>query len=121
MSVEANIKASNNVFVGEDKNLQFTVTDADANPQTMTGWALEFVVRSQVGAGTALLTKTTGGGTIALSNGDGTDDRATVTLTDTDTLALGAGDYRYALRRTTDGNEQVLAYGTFVIRQAATR
>ena len=121
MSVEQNIKASNNVFVGEDKSLQFGVVNSVDSPQTMTGWALEFVVRSTAGATTALLTKTIAGGAIVLSNGDGTDDRATVTITDDDTLALGAGEFVYALRRTDAGSEQVLAYGTFVIRQAATR
>lgn len=120
MSKEQNILASDGVFAGETKQLQFSVTDSADSPQTMTGWTLEFVIRTQVGATTALLTKTTASG-IAIANGAGTNDRATVTLTAANTTAVGAGTFSYALRRSDSGSEQVLAYGSLVIRQAATR
>lgn len=121
MSIEANITSADHVFAGEDKQFRFTVVDSAGNPQTMTGWALEWVLRRSAAASTAVLTKTTGAGSIAITSGAGTDDRATVTVSDDDTLNLVTGGYEYALRRSDSGAEQVLAFGTFELLKAATR
>lgn len=121
MSKRADITASDGYFLGEDKQLVFDVVDSAGAAQTMTGWALEWVLRRTAASTTAVLTKNTSGGTVAISNGSGTDDRATVTITDDDTVDLVAGDYEYALRRTDSGNEQILAYGTLTLQKAATR
>lgn len=121
MSKNVNITASDHFIKGEDKTLVFDVVDSTGAAQAMTGWALEWVLRRSAAATTAILTKNTSGGTISISNGDGTDDRATVTITDDDTVDLVAGQYEYALRRTDAGFEQVLAFGTLELLQAATR
>ena len=121
MSLEQNITADDHYFAGEDKTLVFDIVDVNGAAQTMTGWALEWVVRRSASSTTATLTKTTGAGTVALSNGSGTDDRATVTITDDDTLNLVTGTYVYALRRTDAGSEQVLAFGTLELLKPATR
>lgn len=121
MSVSEDVTLDDNFMKGEDKSLQFTVVDSAGAAQTMTGWALEWVLRRSAASSTATLTKTTGAGEIAISNGAGTNDRATVTITDDDTLNLVAGTYEYALRRADAGNEQVLAFGKLELQQAATR
>ena len=122
MSLESNITVDDHWFKGADQQFRFTIVDSAGNAQTMTGWALEWVVRRLSPAtATAVLTKNTSGGTIVISSGSGTDDRATVTVTDDDTLNLPAGTYYHALRRTDAGNEQVLAFGTAELQTAATR
>src|SRR3989304_5078912 len=121
MSKNVNITASDHYAKGEDKTLVFDVVDSAGAAQTMTGWALEFVLRRSAASATAVLTKTTGAAQITISNGDATDDRATVTITDDDTVDLVAGTYEYALRRTDSGNEQGRAFGTLELLQGATR
>ena len=120
MSVRTNITQTDNYILGEDKQLQFLVVDSAGSAQTMTGWALEFIVRSDPDSASTAISKTTASG-IAISNGNGTDDRATVTIADDDTVALRPGLYYYAIRRTDAGSEQVLAFGTVELVQAVTR
>lgn len=121
MALEQDITLDDHWFSGEDKQFRFTIVDSAGNPQTMTGWALEWVLRSAPNKDTATLTKNTSGGTIAISNGSGTDDRATVTVTDDDTLNLVAKTYHYTLRRTDAGFEQVLAFGSAILQKPDTR
>ena len=120
MSVRTNISATDHYIIGEDKQVQFLVVASTGAAQTMTGWALEFIVRPDPDSTTSTISKTTASG-IALSNGNGTNDRATVTITDDDTVNLRPGLYYYALRRTDSGSEQVLAFGTLELIQAVTR
>lgn len=114
----SDIDQSARIFVGEDRSPYWDVTQSDdTTAQTMTGWALTFEVLDKR-AGTVQLTKTTGAGEITIGNGSGTDDRATVTLTDADTEALGAGKFYYQLRRTDAANETQIAYGDLIILAA---
>ena len=119
MSKRADFTASDGIFRGEDKSLAMYIVNESGDPQTMTGWALSWTLRRAASASATVLTKTTGAGSITIGNGDGTDDRAIVTILDTDTEALSAGTYEHALRRTDAGYEQVLAYGIFVLQDAA--
>ena len=121
MSKVADITGNDHFIKGEDKTIVFDIVDSAGTAQTMTGWALEWIVRKTVDAPSATLTKTTGAAQVAISNGDGTDDRATVTVTDTDTVDLPAGRYQHALRRTDAGSEQVLAYGYLELIETAAR
>lgn len=121
MAKEQDIIQSDYLLAGEDKSLVFNVTDTSGNPQTMTGWTLEFVIRRYTAQPTADLSKTTTGGAIAISNGSGTNDRATVTIAAADTLGMTPALYNYALHRTDSGGAQVLAYGTLLLQQAASR
>ena len=118
MSIESNIAESDNLFLGEDKILQYTVTDSAGAIQVITGWALEWVLRSAAGHGTALLTKTVGSG-ITITNGAG--GILQVAIADDDTLSMAPDTYYYTLRRTDAAFEVVLAFGTVVLRQPATR
>jgi hypothetical protein len=88
-----------------------------STPQTMTGWALAFVIRRS--SDDALVcSKTTGAG-ITIGNGSGTDDRATVVLGDTDVTHHAGRDYYGALWRTDDGNDTPLWAGHVTILAAA--
>lgn len=114
--------AADQFVIGTDTALQFNCTQVDGvTPQTMTGWALEFIIRDSTpdGSGAPRVTKTTGGG-IVISNGAGTNDRATVSIAAVDTLSLPPGwGYDYALWRTNSGSAQVLAFGGMTLTAAA--
>ena len=111
MAKNQDITAADNWFKTEDKQIAWLITDSAGSPQTMTGWTVSFNMYSAKTSANALVTKTA-----AISNGDGTDDRAVITVADTDTETLAAGTYVYELVRTDAGSEQVLAYGTALLR-----
>jgi hypothetical protein len=122
--VESAIAESAHFFIGEDRPLLYYVTSDGSTAQTMTGWALTWELLDRRG-GTVLLTKTVGSG-IALSNGNGTNDLATVTIEDTDLEAnvgvsaqIGHGVFFSVLRRTDAGTERVLAFGDVHIQEAS--
>ena len=95
------------VHAEEDRTVRHDVKDSADAAQTMTGWALQWVLYK---GATVVFTKTTGGGGITIGNGAGTDDRATVTLTSANLTGL-EGTYYYELARTDTGNKLVLAKG----------
>lgn len=95
--------------VGEARTLRYDVVDSAGSPQNMTGFALLWELADQDGV--VQVSKTSGGGGITIGNGDGTNDRATVTVAQADTEALTPGTYTHRLRRTDAGSELVLAYG----------
>lgn len=112
MAEQADIAAADNWFLGEDKVLEFTVVDSAGAAVNITGWALEWILRSGAGE-RALLTKTVGSG-VTITGGAG--GVCQVAIADTDTDDLAAGRYWHALRRTDAGNEAVLSYGQVVLR-----
>lgn len=118
-AVESPVTEAQHWFIGEDRSLRYDVTSDGTTPQTMTGWALTWELLDRRG-GTVLITKTTVSG-ITIGTGSGTDDRATVAVSDTDTEALtgGAGTYHTVLRRTDAGSEVVLAFGDAVLQKAS--
>ena len=116
MSREQNITKDDNLFKGTDKQVQWDVLDSAGAAQTMTGWAVSMLVFNPEGVGSAVLTIAA-----VISNGSGTDDRATVTIADTDTDDMVAGDYVYSLERTDGGSEEVIAYGTWILRDRRAR
>ena len=96
------IKTDIEFHVGEDKSLVVTVTGTD-----ITGWTIEFAMAQEYG-GPALFTKTVGSGIALTTPASGI---FTVTISDTDTDGLEAGDYVWDAKRTTAGQEYVVAYG----------
>ena len=110
MAKRNDITAAHFFFKGTDKTIYWDVVDSANAAQVMTGWTLSWKMYPANGSGNALLTKTP-----AISNGDGTDDRATVTIADTDTSALPAGNYLYELLRTDAGFQEVLSFGDLVM------
>lgn len=121
MPERVQITASDELFSGVDKTLQFTVVDASDAAVNITGWALEWVLYQGVSpkkGATALITKTTSAG-ITITNGAGGVCQVAIADTDTDTID---GDdkpgYYQELRRTDAGLEDVLAYGPVTIKQS---
>lgn len=103
-------------FTGKDKVLQFT----DTVPSNITGWALKFVLAQNPHRTEVLVTKTT---TDGITITDGAAGVCQVTIADTDTDGLPGSDdpdYFYELTRTDAGSEDVLAFGTVVLRQSPT-
>lgn len=91
------------IFSGEDRAVQYTVTDSNGTPVDVTGWAISWVagnVTKTVGSGVALTTPASG--------------VVTVTLAAADTTAL-LGTTAYRFRRTDSGFNTVLAYGRVVV------
>ncbi len=110
------------MYLGEDRDWQFTVTDANGAAQNMGGWAMECVLRTSPNSASALFTKTTSAGEIVISSSAaGTNDVATVTVIDDDTLSLQPQKYWYTLRRTDAGNEVVISFGELTLERQATR
>ena len=98
------------------REIDVVTVDGGSTPQTMTGWALTFVVRL---GDVLMLSKTTVSG-ITIGNGSGTDDRATIDIEDTDTESWTPGQrYRWALWRSDTGNETPLAHGRLAIIDVA--
>jgi hypothetical protein len=126
MAQQFDINADDDFFLGEDKTIEFTILDADSIPVNVTGWAIEWVVRKLDDSDSATLTKTTGGGGIAITGVYNVDPAVNtqlvvVTVEDTDTSSLTPRTYRHALKRTDDGFETILSYGNLVLRRAAAR
>ena len=121
MAIEANVTASDQVFIGEDKSLTVTVYQADGKTlQDITGWTLSWMLKAALTDldAQALITKTTSSGITLVTPTSGV---CVVTLADTDTDGLDPGTYVHELKRTTAGSEGVLAYGTFVLRRGLHR
>jgi hypothetical protein len=112
MADEQHITSDSDFFLGEDKILTFTVRQSDeVTPQDITGWAISWMLKrdaSDVDA-SAIITKEVGTGVVLTTPASGV---CTVTLEDTDTATLPSRLYYHELKRTDDGFETVLAYGT---------
>ena len=116
-AAESSIAESVHFARGETKTPYYDVTSDGTTPQAMTGWALSWTLYETKG-GAVIFAKTTGAAEIAIGNGAGTDDRATVSLsaTDTGTTITKAGTYYAELWRTDVGALQLLSFGDVVIR-----
>lgn len=113
-------KSTLTIFADADLSVRVDVktTDGGASAQTMTGWALAFSIR-RTSDNALVLSKTTVSG-ITIGNGDGTDDRATIAIADTDTTDWPAGQgYKWGLWRTDAGSDIPLAYGPCTILEAS--
>lgn len=121
MAKRFDIVASDNWFTGESKTLEIDVLQSDgATAQAMTGWTLEWKLLTGKG-GSELISKSTGGSGIAIGNGDGTDDRATITIEASDTSDLVINhltQYYHELWRTDTDLEALLSFGDVTIKKA---
>jgi hypothetical protein len=113
-TVTQDLGASRELFVGEDKVLQWTVSDSDDVVVDITGWTFEFEVRlRRYTPGTPVISKS------SLTPSDGPAGEVQVPLASADTVDLRAGTYYYGLARTNTGAYDVVAEGQFVLRKAA--
>lgn len=112
MSIEQPITASDYLFVGDDAILAYAIDNGAATPAAVdiTGWALEYIVRDELGViayePNAVIT-------------DGPAGELEVEIVGVDTDALTGGPYSYALRRTDTGLARTLAFGRFTLRPKA--
>lgn len=107
MAVKANITESDHLFIGEDKSIDFLITE-NGVPVDCSSWEITWsLARNKADA--ALLKKS--GTDITFSNGNGTNDKVSVALADVDTDGLLPGWYTHGLWRIDDGAELVLSYG----------
>lgn len=122
-------KTADDLFLGTDVTRAFDIrNEAETTSITIASWALSWMVKRfhSDSDASAILTKTTTGGHIVIagvfdSDPDTNAERATLTLTDTDTASLYPGLYYWELKRTDDGYETVLAYGHMTFLQGVHR
>lgn len=112
MSVESHVNLSDNWFVGEEKQLRFLIVDAAAAALNVSAFTMEFALGQE---GANIFTKS--GEDITIDNGNGTNDRVTVSIDRNDTVDLPAGLYRHSLRRIDADAEQILSYGDVYLRR----
>ena len=115
-------------FIGTDHDFEFVIlNDAGTQAINISGWPLSFMVKRSLGHldAAAKVTKATGSGITITGTYDAdpalNTQKATVSIADTDTDALPAGEYFYELKRTAVSAEAVLAYGTFTMLRSVHR
>lgn len=116
------------LFQGEDRRFIFTVLDnTETAAVDIAAWTLSWMLKRYKSDpdGSALVTKTTGTG-IAVSGVynivPATNTQiATVTVDDTDSIAVPGGLYAHELKRMDPGFETVLSHGTFNLEQGVIR
>lgn len=144
MPYNRDITADDEVFFDTDMQIRVAVYEGNptaaqiaanlATPVDVSGWSLAFVVRKKPNsANPPLIEKATGspGGITVTGTFDANPElntqRVVIQIDDTDTydealetpVKVKEGDYAYALKRTDDGSETVLAYGKFKLLRAA--
>ena len=116
------------LFQGEDHKYVFTIKNgAQTTCIDIAGWTLSFMVKQYKSDAdlSAVVTKTTAAGIVISgtfnANPAVNTQVATVTVDDTDTIAVTDRLYSYELKRMDAGFETVLAYGTFNLIQGVIR
>jgi hypothetical protein len=98
-------------YRGEDILINVSMTPA----MDITGWTIAFNVRQNYGdPGSPLITKSTSGGQIALTNAPG--GFFAVTINSADTSSLAPRGYVYDISRIDSGSESVLCVGNLFLR-----
>lgn len=149
MAYQRDITAADKVFFDTDRILSYEIfareltlaeqvalesgDDVDAPMQDVAGWELAWTLRKAPKTATALIDKASGGGGITVvgvfnvSRSLNTQ-RVEVLVEDTDTYdpdvspevyVKPSTTYAYALKRTDEGQEGILAWGGFTLMQAA--
>lgn len=114
MSKESHIALSDNFFIGEEKDLKFSIVDAAGDPLDVSAYTLKWVMG--VEGQTPLID--INGAKITFENDVGTNDRVVVEVDRSVTVDLKPGSpYKHALRRTDTDLEQVLSFGDCYLRR----
>ena len=131
MAIEDDITSADMLFVGDDRNLEFEIFDSDGvaggTMVNVSAYALRFDIRKGVeDSDPPVITKTTGGSGITVTGVYNAvratnTQRVVVSIADTDTENMRAGDYEYTLKRTDAGSETTLAFGTVTLRKGTVR
>jgi hypothetical protein len=124
MAIEFNITAEDRFFLGEDKNIEFTIFGPDnVTPVDVTGWTLEWNMRKTDKAGDPPLLRKYQNNGLALvgvfnANAQQNTQRVRITFGSDDTSLLKPMVYRHSLKRTDVGSESILSYGSIELLQA---
>lgn len=119
MALKFDITEADRFFTNADKVIKFKIYQADGvTPQNITGWAMSWLLKRRLtdADSAALVTKTTGAGTITLTTpltGD-----CELTVTDENTATVASGFYVHELKRTDAGAETPLCEGKARLRQS---
>lgn len=117
---EEQIGGEGRLYQGEDKTLRWRIRDYTTDALVdVAGWTIVFDVRLRDSTPTAVITKTCA----VVGSYNATESLntqyVTATLLDDDTTGLTAPKkYRYSLKRTDAGLEDVLRAGDFVLEKA---
>jgi len=113
-----NIGGNDDLFIGEDKNLDLEVLDDDDVPVNVTGWAVTFDMREKPHSPTTMVSLTCSvEGTYSATRALNTQ-RLRAALTDDHTTKFEAGRYAYSFKLTTAGAETILAQGGITFQEA---
>ena len=128
MAKDQPIVGDDALFQGTDFTYPFTIKNgAETACIDITGWALSWMVKRNKSDAdlSAVLSKTTVLGIVISGSFNATPSVntqvATVTVDDTDTIAIPEGQYWHELKRTDAGLETVLAFGLFELIQGVIR
>lgn len=114
-AVEVNVDKSEQVFTGEDRPFEYSCVDSAGAQLDVSSFALTWELKRSLDAAAALITKTVGSGITVSSDSGGTNNLATVVVSDTDTEGLKPGTYFHVLRRTDSTNEVWMSFGKVTI------
>jgi len=108
------------IYRGDDKNYNFVFKDGDGSPIDITGWILFFTVKSTVDDAinddAAEVIKTISAHT------NPAEGQTTVSILDTDTNGLSAGDYYYDFQvKKSTGKIMTIMHGGLEITREVTR
>ena len=118
MSKQVLIEQDDRLFQGEVKNIQIDVVDSSGNPVNMTSYTLAWMLEELHDGVADLILKDTVSG-IVVSDGAGTNSRATIALIAADTIDLEPRVYRHALWRTDEAAPQLIAGGSLLLQAGA--
>lgn len=100
-------------FVGEDKQYQDTIYQADGSTaENITGWSVTFDMHAYDDPDNVYFTKTVGAGIVLTTPASGV---LTITVDRADTVDLPPGQYAYTIYRTNSGANVVVTYGMFTL------
>lgn len=112
MSIEQEIKETDNWFKGEDKQFIFTVYQSDdVTLQDLSGWTLQWDLRQVPESSVSILSKT------PAIDADPATGICTVTIAAADTVSLAPGTYFHTLWRINSGSRSVLSHGNALLQQ----
>lgn len=112
----AKVKQDFEMYLGEDKLITFSITDADDVALDLVGSNAYWVLVSTLGKTEVILTKTVAGGSIDIEV-----STYEVTLNAADTTSLCGGNYQHELRMIDNaGTISVLATGKAVLKPSLT-
>lgn len=119
-TVHVNITAANEWYVGEDKQLSFTVRDEADNPVNISGWTMEYILRIAPSHPEKKLSKTTTAGiTLDPDQTGAGKGKLYIDIDAGDTDHLRAGTYAHGLVRTNAGVNDIVIDGTAYLGRSA--